>query len=92
MKHKMPRRRLLLTWDSAAALDGGSKVYSQLSALTLSYNKDPAGHIYHVKALKQAGLYGKQNDTHVHLPCFLSLVNLKILFFSNFFLSCRGLF
>lgn len=60
MKHKMPRRRRLLTWDSAAALDGGSKVYSQLSALTLSYNKDPAGHIFQIKALKQAGLYGKQ--------------------------------
>jgi len=56
----MPRRRRLLTWDSAAALDGGSKVYSQLSALTLSYNKDPAGHIFQIKALKQAGLYGKQ--------------------------------
>ncbi|KAH7615639.1 hypothetical protein Ndes2526B_g09614 [Nannochloris sp. 'desiccata'] len=58
----MPRRRRLLTWDSAAALDGGSKVYSQLSALTLSYNKDPAGHIFHVKALKQAGLYENSEE------------------------------
>ena len=55
----MVRRRRLLTWDSAAALDGGSVVCSQLSALTYSYNKEPAGHIYHIKALKQAGLYGK---------------------------------
>jgi hypothetical protein len=73
MKHKVSRRRRLLTWDSAAALDGGSKVYSQLIGLTYSFNKDPAGHIFHVKALKQAGLYGKQNKYKTYLHCFFSL-------------------
>jgi hypothetical protein len=76
MKHKHPRRRRLLTWDSAAALDGGSKVYSQLTALTLSYNKDPAGHIYHIVALKQAGLYGKKQKPRRNNFLFLSIVNL----------------
>lgn len=56
----MVRRRKLLTWDPTAALDGGAVVYSKLRGLTYSYWKDPAGHLFHLAALKQAGLYGKK--------------------------------
>ena len=53
------RRRLLLTYDAAAVPEGGAAVFAKLTSLTCSYSKDPAGHIYHEKALKQAGLFGE---------------------------------
>jgi len=52
------RRRLLLTYDVAAVPEGGAAVFAKLTGLTYSYGKDPAGHIYHVQALRQSGLYG----------------------------------
>jgi hypothetical protein len=50
---------LLITYAEADVPSGGSCVYGSLTALSLSYSKDAAGHIYHLKALKQAGLHSK---------------------------------
>jgi hypothetical protein len=50
--------RRLLQYDAALVPEGGSAVYSQTTGLTKSYGKDPAGHLFHLFALKQAGLYG----------------------------------
>jgi DnaJ family protein C protein 2 len=56
----MARHRLkLLTYDASAVPAGGAAVYAQLTRLSATYGKEPAGHIYHDKALKQAGLYGE---------------------------------
>jgi len=55
-KHK---KALLIGYDVELVPEGGSQVYSSLTALSKSYYKDAAGHIYHLFALKQAGLYGK---------------------------------
>ena len=55
------RHKKLLGWDPESTLDGGAVVYSKLCGLTYSYGKDPAGHIFHLKALKQAGFFGKRN-------------------------------
>lgn len=58
-RHHHHKRRLL-AYDAAAVPEGGSAVYAQATALTLSYQKDAAGHPFHLFALKQAGLWGKQ--------------------------------
>lgn len=55
-RHRRPR---LLTYDVAAVPEGGAAVYAQLSAVGLSYWKEPAGHLFHIAALKQAGLFGE---------------------------------
>ena len=52
-------RGRLLTYDEAAVPEGGAAVYSQLIGLTSSFAKDPAGHIFHFRALQQAGLVGQ---------------------------------
>ncbi|KAL4449534.1 hypothetical protein ABPG77_007178 [Micractinium sp. CCAP 211/92] len=49
--------RCLLGWDQAEVPEGGAAVYRSTTALTLSYQKDPAGHLFHLAALRQAGLY-----------------------------------
>lgn len=46
---------LLLEYDASIIPEGGSIIVASL-ALTYSYFKDPAGHSFHQKALKQAGL------------------------------------
>ncbi|KAI7843108.1 hypothetical protein COHA_003279 [Chlorella ohadii] len=55
----MPHRHhlRLLTHDAALVPEGGAAVYAQATAFTLSYGKEPAGHFFHLFALKQAGLY-----------------------------------
>lgn len=60
-KHRHRPRRLL-TWDAAAVPEGGLAVYASCSALSLSYGKDAAGHLFHLAALKQAGLFGEQKS------------------------------
>ena len=52
------RSRRLLTWDAALVPEGGAAVYRQATALSRTYGKDPAGHIFQLVALKQAGLWG----------------------------------
>lgn len=52
-------RRRLLTYDEAAIPEGGTAVYSQMIGLTSSFAKDPAGHVFHFRALQQAGLIGQ---------------------------------
>lgn len=46
----------LLMYDEALVPPEGAAVYAQLLGLSLSYTKDPAGHIFHQKALMQLGL------------------------------------
>lgn len=53
--HRQPK---LLAYDAAAVPEGGAAVFATLSGLTLSFWKEPAGHFFHIAALKQAGLYG----------------------------------
>ena len=55
-KHK--RHPRLIGYDAEAVPEGGAQVYASLTALGRSYAKDAAGHIFHLFALKQAGLYG----------------------------------
>ncbi|KAL4443910.1 hypothetical protein ABPG75_011647 [Micractinium tetrahymenae] len=55
-RHGRHHRRLL-GWEEAQVPDGGAAVYRSTTALTLSYWKDPAGHLFHLAALRQAGLY-----------------------------------
>lgn len=62
------RARLLLTHNAEDVPEGGAAVYRSLTSLTSSFAKEPAGHIYHLVALKQAGLYEypeeeDENDT-----------------------------
>lgn len=52
-------RRRLIAYDPALVPEGGCQVYACATALALSYRKDPAGHIFHLAALKQSGLYGE---------------------------------
>lgn len=53
---------MLLEWDAALVPEGGCEVVRSLSALSLSYSKEPAGHLFHMFALKQAGMYCKSRD------------------------------
>lgn len=62
-RHGRHHRRLL-GWDEAQVPEGGAAVYASATALTLSYWKDPAGHLYHLAALRQAGLYGASLRVH----------------------------
>lgn len=59
----------LLCWEQAEVPEGGTAVYRSATALTLSYWKDPAGHLFHLAALRQAGLYGAPH--RIHLDCWL---------------------
>jgi hypothetical protein len=61
----MPRHRRLLTYDVASVPEGGAAVYSTFM-LSASYNKEPAGHLFHNFALKQAGLFGESPQTTLH--------------------------
>lgn len=54
------RHRLLLTYAAADVPQGGAAVYSSIATLSQSHGKEPAGHIYHIQALKQAGLFGEK--------------------------------
>lgn len=58
MPHRHRHHLRLLTYDAALVPEGGAAVYAQATAFTLSYGKEPAGHFFHLVALKQAGLYG----------------------------------
>ncbi len=58
MPHRHRHHLRLLTYDAALVPEGGAAVYAQATAFTLSYGKEPAGHFFHLFALKQAGLYG----------------------------------
>lgn len=58
MPHRHRHHLRLLTYDAALVPEGGAAVYAQATAFTLSYGKEPAGHFFHLAALKQAGLYG----------------------------------
>lgn len=49
---------LRLGWDAAAVPEGGQEVYLAMAGMSKTWNKDPAGHIYHEYCLKQAGLFG----------------------------------
>ncbi|KAL6784191.1 hypothetical protein ACKKBG_A05175 [Auxenochlorella protothecoides x Auxenochlorella symbiontica] len=53
---------LFLTWESGHVPEEGYVVTSSLSALTLSYRKEPAGHLYHLFALKQTGLHEESEE------------------------------
>ncbi|PRW60561.1 dnaJ-like protein subfamily C member 2-like [Chlorella sorokiniana] len=57
MPHRHRHHLRLLTHDAALVPEGGAAVYAQATAFTLSYGKEPAGHFFHLAALKQAGLY-----------------------------------
>lgn len=63
-RHGRHHRRLL-GWDQAEVPEGGAAVYRSTTALTLSYQKDPAGHLFHLAALRQAGLYGASQVPHL---------------------------
>lgn len=68
---------LLLEYDQNGVPDGGMEVYSQLRGLSKSYGKDAAGHVFHYKALIQAGVIQGEmllansclyvNNMHVHV-------------------------
>lgn len=47
---------LLLQYDQELVPAGGSAVFSNFCGLGKTYKKDAAGHIFHYKALRQAGL------------------------------------
>lgn len=49
---------LLLTWEEGAVSEAGFVVFRSSSALSLSYAKEPAGHLFHQVALKQHGIHG----------------------------------
>ena len=51
--------RRLLAYDAALVPEGGSVVCRPATALARSYWKDPAGHLFHLVALKQSGLFGE---------------------------------
>jgi hypothetical protein len=53
------RKMLLISHEAELVPEGGSQVYRTLTALAKSYYKDAAGHVFHLFALKQAGLYGE---------------------------------
>ncbi|GAB4822471.1 hypothetical protein N2152v2_009517 [Parachlorella kessleri] len=58
-KHK---KALLVGYDVELVPEGGSQVYASLTALSKTYGKDAAGHIFHLVALKQAGLYDEPEE------------------------------
>jgi len=54
----------LLTYVAAAIPEGGAAVYSQIIGLSWSFCKEPAGHVFHLKALQQAGLHSKWSQQY----------------------------
>jgi hypothetical protein len=57
----------MLGYDASLVPDGGSAVIAKTTALSRSYGKDAAGHLFHIVALKQAGLFGAW-ARHRHQP------------------------
>ena len=65
LRHSRPERTAVAAYYRP---DGGSAVYAQATALTLSYWKDAAGHPFHECALKQAGLWQEPEPEPVEEP------------------------
>ena len=61
--HHHHRRRRLLCYDPALVPEGGAAVYGSTKGLTKAWNKDAAGHLFHLFALKQAGLFGEHSGS-----------------------------
>jgi hypothetical protein len=61
--HHHHRRRRLLCYDPALVPKGGATVYGSTKGLTKAWNKDAAGHLFHLFALKQAGLFGEHSGS-----------------------------
>lgn len=55
---------LFLEYDPSAVPEGGSMVVASPGALVKSEGKDPAGHIFHEKALRQLGLLSAAMSSH----------------------------
>lgn len=59
---------LLLTWEAGLVPEEGFSLYGKITALGLSYGKEPAGHIFHQVALKQHGLHSACVQDTLRLP------------------------
>jgi hypothetical protein len=59
---------LRLAYEKALVPDGGATVYATSTSLALSYGKEAAGHIFHTKALAQAGLQGELHCGDLRRP------------------------